>query len=59
MLMFWSLVFLLIALAAAALGFGGVAEGATWLAQILFFTFLMLAVVAFVANLFRPTRTFL
>lgn len=36
----WSLIFLAIAVVAAVLGFGGIAEGAADIAQVLFFVFL-------------------
>ncbi|QDT63844.1 DUF1328 family protein [Calycomorphotria hydatis] len=42
----WAITFLLIALIAAALGFGGVAGAATGIAKILFFVFLVLFVVS-------------
>lgn len=38
----WALVFFIVALVAAALGFGGMAAAATGIAQILFFVFLAL-----------------
>jgi uncharacterized membrane protein YtjA (UPF0391 family) len=59
MLLFWSLVFLLVALVAAVFSFGGIATSAAWIAKILFFVFLAMAIVGFLANLFRPTRTLL
>ena len=59
MLLVWSLVFLLVALLAGMLGFGGLAAGLAWLAKVLFYVFLALAILSFVANLFRPSRTWL
>jgi uncharacterized membrane protein YtjA (UPF0391 family) len=47
-MLYWSAVFLVIALVAAVLGFGGLAAGAAWFAKILFIAFLVLAVVSFV-----------
>ncbi len=44
----WSFVFLVIAGVAAIFGFGGVAEGAADIAQILFFVFLAVFVVMLV-----------
>ncbi len=41
----WALMFLLIALVAAVFGFGGVAEGATEIARVLFFVFMLIFVV--------------
>jgi uncharacterized membrane protein YtjA (UPF0391 family) len=43
----WSLVFLLIALVAAVLGFGGIAGAAVGIAKVLFFVFLVLWLVMF------------
>ena len=42
----WAVTFLIIALIAAVFGFGGIASGATSIAQILFFVFLVLFVVS-------------
>ena len=44
----WALVFFVLALAAAALGFGGTAGVSASIAQILFVVFLALTVLAFV-----------
>jgi uncharacterized membrane protein YtjA (UPF0391 family) len=46
----WALVFLVLALVAAAFGFGGIAGTATSIAQLLFIVFLVLTVVAFVVR---------
>ena len=43
----WSLVFLVIALIAAVLGFGGIAGAAAGIAKILFFVFLVVWLVSF------------
>jgi uncharacterized membrane protein YtjA (UPF0391 family) len=48
-----AIVFLVIALIAALLGFGGVASFSWAGAKILFFVFLVLAVLSFVAHGFR------
>jgi uncharacterized membrane protein YtjA (UPF0391 family) len=51
----WALTFLVIALIAAALGFGGVAGTATGIAKILFVVFLVLFVLSLLAGgLRRP-----
>jgi len=42
----WSITFLIIAIIAAVLGFGGIAEGAADIAQILFYIFLVLFVIS-------------
>jgi uncharacterized membrane protein YtjA (UPF0391 family) len=44
----WALLFLVIALIAAVFGFGGVAEGATDIARVLFFIFVAIFVVLLV-----------
>ena len=47
----WALVFLIIALIAAAFGFGGIAIAAAGIAKILFFLFLVLFVISLVMGL--------
>ena len=49
----YAVVFFVIALIAAVFGFGGIAAGAAGIAKVLFFVFLLMAVVSFVVNLFR------
>jgi len=49
----WAVTFLVIALIAAALGFGGIAGASAGIAQILFFLFLFLFVVAMIARAVR------
>lgn len=49
----WAVTFLIIALIAAALGFGGIAGTSTGIAQILFFIFIVLFVVAMIARAIR------
>jgi uncharacterized membrane protein YtjA (UPF0391 family) len=49
----WALTFLVLALIAAVLGFGGLAANAAWIAQILFAIFLVLFVVSLIANAVR------
>lgn len=46
----WALTFLVIAIIAAVLGFGGIAGTAVGLAKICFLVFLVLAIVAFVTG---------
>lgn len=48
-----ALVFLIVAMISAVLGFGLIADLSFDAAKILFFVFLVLAVVAFVADAFR------
>jgi uncharacterized membrane protein YtjA (UPF0391 family) len=49
----WALTFLIVALVAAALGFGGIAGAATGIAKILFFVFLVAFVGSLVAGRMR------
>jgi uncharacterized membrane protein YtjA (UPF0391 family) len=49
----YAVVFLVIALIAAVFGFGGIAAGAVEIAKILFYVFLIVAVVTFVMGLLR------
>jgi len=46
-MLYWAAVFFVIALLAAIFGFGGLAASAVGVAKILFFVFLVLAVVSF------------
>jgi uncharacterized membrane protein YtjA (UPF0391 family) len=52
----WALTFLVVALIAAALGFGGVAGEAAWVAHVLFVIFLVLFVVSPVATCLTPEQ---
>lgn len=49
----WAFIFLIVALAAAILGFGGVAGAAAGVAKILFFVFLLLFIVGLLMHLVR------
>lgn len=49
----WALIFLLLAVVAGGLGFGGIAGAATGIAKILFFVFLVLLVVTGIAQAVR------
>jgi uncharacterized membrane protein YtjA (UPF0391 family) len=49
----YAVVFFVIALISAVLGFGGIAAGAAGIAKILFFVFLIVAAGAFLMSLFR------
>ncbi len=49
----WAVAFFIIAIVAAIFGFGNIAAGATSIAQILFFVFLVLFVLSLVASLVR------
>lgn len=50
----WAITFLIIALIAAVLGFGGIAGTAVGIAKILFFVFLVMFVVAFFLGRRKP-----
>ncbi len=52
-LLHWAVIFLVVALVAAFLGFGGVARTAMAGAQMLFWVSIVLAIIAFVINLAR------
>ncbi|MFC3182996.1 DUF1328 domain-containing protein [Cypionkella sinensis] len=54
----WALTFLVIALIAAALGFGGIAGTSAGIAQILFFIFLALFVISMIARLMNGRSRF-
>ncbi len=43
----YSIVFFVIAIIAAVFGFGGISSGATEIAKILFFVFLVLTIISF------------
>jgi uncharacterized membrane protein YtjA (UPF0391 family) len=49
-MMYWAVVFFVIALVAAFLGFFGLAASAAGVAKILFFVFLVMAIVSFLAG---------
>lgn len=49
----WAVVFFVVAIVAAFLGFGGIAGAASGIAQILFVGFLILAAVMLILNLTR------
>jgi uncharacterized membrane protein YtjA (UPF0391 family) len=54
-MLYYAVVFFIIALVAALFGFGGIAAGAVGIAKILFFVFLVIAVVSAVLGLARRT----
>ncbi|MFG0291812.1 MAG: DUF1328 domain-containing protein [Phycisphaerales bacterium JB065] len=49
----WAIAFFIIAIIAAVFGFGDIAEGATDIAKILFFVFLVLFIISLLFNLVR------
>jgi uncharacterized membrane protein YtjA (UPF0391 family) len=52
-MLYWAVVFFVIALVAAFLGFGGIAFAAAGVAKLLFFVFLVLFIVSLLANVVR------
>jgi uncharacterized membrane protein YtjA (UPF0391 family) len=52
-MLYWTLIFFVIALVAALFGFGGLASSAAGIAQLLFFGFLILAAISLVVQLTR------
>ena len=52
-MLYYALVFLVVALVAGVLGFGMVAFAAAGIAKILFFAFLIIAIVTFLMSLAR------
>lgn len=52
-MLYWALVFLVVALIAGALGFGGIAGTSVGIAKILFFIFLAFMIISLIAGLFR------
>ncbi|QJR13788.1 DUF1328 domain-containing protein [Usitatibacter palustris] len=52
-MLYYALVFFIVALVAALFGFGGIAAGAVEIAKILFFVFLILTVISLLFGVFR------
>jgi uncharacterized membrane protein YtjA (UPF0391 family) len=52
----WSLVFFIVAIIAAVFGFGGIAAGATEIARLLFFFFVVIFLVSLVWGLMTGRR---
>ena len=52
-MLYYAAIFFVIALIAALFGFGGIAAGATEIAKILFFVFLLVTVVTLIMGLIR------
>ncbi|MBV8492274.1 MAG: DUF1328 domain-containing protein [Alphaproteobacteria bacterium] len=55
-MLYWALVFFIIAIVAAIFGFGGVAIAAAGIAKILFFIFIVIFLIALFAGLFAGRR---
>jgi uncharacterized membrane protein YtjA (UPF0391 family) len=56
-MLYWSVMFLVVALVAALFGFGGIAASAAGIAKILFFVFLIAFVISGILSLVRGHRT--
>jgi uncharacterized membrane protein YtjA (UPF0391 family) len=52
-MLYYALVFFIIAIVAAVFGFGGIAAGAVSIAKVLFVIFLVLTVISLIANYTR------
>jgi uncharacterized membrane protein YtjA (UPF0391 family) len=52
-MLYWTLMFLIVALIAGALGFGGIASASAGIARVLFFLFLVGFVVTLLLQLFN------
>ena len=54
-MLYWALMFLIVALVAGALGFGGAVTGtAVWIAQVLFVVFIVLFLISLLTGVRRP-----
>jgi uncharacterized membrane protein YtjA (UPF0391 family) len=53
LMLYWAVVFLIIAIIAGVLGFGGIASTASGIAEVLFFIFLVIFVIALIMGLMR------
>ena len=49
-MLYWAVVFLVVALIAGVFGFGGISQAATGIAKVLFLIFIVLFLVSLVAN---------
>jgi uncharacterized membrane protein YtjA (UPF0391 family) len=56
-MLYWALVFLVVALVAALFGFGGIAVAAAGIAQLLFYLFLVVFLVTLLMGLSRRGRS--
>jgi uncharacterized membrane protein YtjA (UPF0391 family) len=56
-MLYWALVFLIVAIIAAIFGFGGVAVAAAGIAKLLFFIFLVVFIITLITGLTRRGRT--
>lgn len=54
-MLYYALMFFIVALIAAVFGFSGIATGAAAIAKVLFFVFLVFAAVTLIASLLRKS----
>ena len=52
-MLYWAVVFLIVAIIAAVFGFGNIAAGATSIAKVLFVLFLVIFVISLIMGLMR------
>jgi uncharacterized membrane protein YtjA (UPF0391 family) len=52
-MLWWAVVFFIVAIIAAVFGFGGIAAGAVGIAKVLFFIFLALFIISLLVGGFR------
>lgn len=55
-MLYWAVVFLIVAIIAAVLGFGAIAFAAAGIAKLLFFLFLILFIISLIMHLSRRAR---
>jgi uncharacterized membrane protein YtjA (UPF0391 family) len=55
-MLYWAVVFFIVAIVAAVFGFGNIAAGATTIAKVLFIVFLVVFVISLIAGLARRGR---
>ncbi|HEY1798891.1 MAG TPA: DUF1328 domain-containing protein [Stellaceae bacterium] len=55
-MLYWAVVFLIIAIVAAIFGFGGIAVAATGIAKVLFFIFIVIFLISLIFGLSRRRR---
>ena len=55
-MIYWSATFFIIAIVAGVFGFGNIAEGATSIAKVLFFLFIVLFILSMFTGIFRRNR---
>ena len=53
-MLYWSLLFFIVALVAAAFGFGGIAASAVGIARVLFFIFIVLFLISLLFGMRTP-----